>query len=369
MEEKFIYGETIKRKRGRPKKSESTKQQKDNNCGQTNDNDFDNENVELCFDDGIDFEDQELASIKNEMDDIEETEEQKLELQTLMFMYHNGTEEDKAKSVEEIMNRIDKYILSLVQQHFKTYYYHYADLAQSGRLGVLSNIDKYDPTRGTLTTFFKVYILHEMKNYININVNKMSAHYSSKSKPINDAKAMFEAKGIAYTALDIHIETGIKLETITKTLRIQTNANEKYFETDSELDAAVGGTYDSPESIMIQNEKLTTFYNALNKLTPREKLVVSMKFGLNGENKHSTKALSEELNLAPDKVRKCLNGAFTKLKKDTNLRQMFRDYIKEDERYLQEEDVCIVPNEAGQLMLDSTQFKDNEIELIEVYEK
>lgn len=291
-----------------------------------------------------------------EDDDIEYNKE---ELLGIMFMYHNGTDEDKKVAKEEIWGRIEKYVYNLMHKRFGTYIKYKDDLIQCGTLAVFENMDKFDPEKGKMTTYFKVFILHAMREFINVNVNKISAHYSTKSKPILSAIARYEALGVKYTPVDISMETGIKLETVTKTLRIQTNAQEVYYNNEEYLDSQVTERAYSPEEILLQNEKLKAIYDAISNLSDIEKRIVTMKYGLCGEEKHSTKALSAKTGIPSDKIRKYLNSSTAKLKCHKGLRQLFRDYAQDDEVLLQEEIPSIVPSGAGMIMMNN--IEDAEI--------
>ena len=77
------------------------------------------------------------------------------------------------------------------------------DLFQEGVVGILKGIDSYNPSRGKPTTYFHPYIIHEMFEFISININRTSNYYTRKIIEVRHAMDLFESSGKGWSAENI----------------------------------------------------------------------------------------------------------------------------------------------------------------------
>ena len=84
----------------------------------------------------------------------------------------------------------------------------------------------------------------------------------------------------------------------------------------------------SPVKSLENQEKKETLYSLLEHLSPREKKVIFLRFGLINEQSHNLDECGKILNLTPERVRQIESIALNKIRKMkncNNLRSMFQN--------------------------------------------
>ena len=84
----------------------------------------------------------------------------------------------------------------------------------------------------------------------------------------------------------------------------------------------------SPVKSLENQEKKETLYSLLEHLSPREKKVIFLRFGLINEQSHNLDECGKILNLTPERVRQIESIALNKMRKMkncNNLRSMFQN--------------------------------------------
>ena len=271
----------------------------------------------------------------------------------IMEDYHSGNPARQDKAMTDAINALNGIIFLIIRRHYSTYAPNYiADLVQEGKMGILKGLKKYDPEMGMPSTFFHSYIKHEIQTFINENVNKTTAHYSSNIRKINKAIAYFEDKQIPYTIADLVIKTQLSAESIEQALSIRNHANEIHY--DGYTDSYLTNTFHSakipsPEQSLIENEELSTIQETLiNTLTPQELAVVNRWYGLGGCAAMSCKKISKVLDMSVDQVKKAHINALRKLR-DSDLKHMFSDQLGVVQLIVDEGEVPVINVERALL--------------------
>lgn len=266
--------------------------------------------------------------------------------------YKSDNPVEKTQALEEAINEMEGFIHEIIKKNYSTYKKYYEDLVQEGKIGVMQGMKKYDPTQSLPTTFFKVYIVHEISKFIDTEVNKTTPHYSSNLMKINRIINKFEQEGRAWTPQDIAIETGIKLETIIQCLTIDKYKNEVYYNAD-DVEIEIKEKGKSPEEQYLENETLTALYTAIAELSPTEKEIIIKKYGLGAEGQMAYKTISEALGIPIEKVKKIRHEAIRKLRESPSIRMAFQSYKKEnDTNMVNAGSISMVPEEIANTIMD-----------------
>ena len=272
------------------------------------------------------------------------------DFKALVEMYNKG-QELIVNANSKMIDKISMFIYYIIERKFGTFKLHTKDLYQEGCLGVLKGMENYNPKKGKPTTYFGIYIIHEMTEYINLNINKTTSHYSANIIKVKKAINHFEREGREWTVKDIAQETGISAETITQALNIMSSADEVHYDTVDYLDSKMSKTFDSPEDTVLKNETTEIIKNAMNSvLTEDEANVIRLKYGLDGEEELSYKNISARLGIQIDKVKKLKNTALRKLSNSKAIKDSF-GYLKKTKKVLNESMVGIVPIKAAEEMM------------------
>jgi RNA polymerase sigma factor (sigma-70 family) len=220
-------------------------------------------------------------------------------------------------------------------------------------------MEKYNPEKSLPTTFFNLYIIHEMSKYIDTEVNKTTSHYSSNLTKINRVIDKFEAQSKKWTPTDIAVETGLNMETIIQCLHIKEYKNEMYYETYEILEANISERSPSPEQAYIENERMEILYNSISTLLPEEIQVLQYRYGLNGSKTISYKEIAKEMGISIEKVRKYRHDAIRKLRHKANMRNIFKDYVADSEKNsITENDISLIPEAAAEIMMSDLEEID-----------
>lgn len=202
--------------------------------------------------------------------------------------------------------------------------YDLVDLYQEGTIGLLRAIELYDINVGVnFTTYAYYHIQSKIERYIDKNSNEIKVPVGSVTKMrqiIRDIKM----EGADYSIDDIIKKYGVKLETATA---IFCTINNKQFSIDASLtvDRALNKKIDVSELYLYDDFNLEEYivnknYNdylisvLLNKLTDVEKCVIINRFGLNGEEPKTYKAIGKICNKNHRNVFKIYAKAMRKMK-------------------------------------------------------
>lgn len=273
--------------------------------------------------------------------------------------YNSGDPVLRQESLNEAIDELRSFVHYVIKKKYSTYGKHYEDLVQEGYIGIMKGMEKYDPTKSLPTTFFNLYIIHEMSKFIDTEVNKTTSHYSSNLTKINRVIDKFEAQSKKWTPTDIAVETGLNMETVIQCLHIKEYKNEMYYENDEILEANISERTPSPEQAYIENEKLEVLYNSISTLLPEEIQVLKYRYGLAGSKTISYKEIAKEMNISIEKVRKYRHDAIRKLRHKAGMRNVFRDYINDGEsNSITENDISLIPEETANNMMNELEELD-----------
>lgn len=273
--------------------------------------------------------------------------------------YNSGDPILKQESLNEAIDELRSFVHYVIKKKYSTYGKHYEDLVQEGYIGIIKGMEKYNPEKSLPTTFFNLYIIHEMSKFIDTEVNKTTSHYSSNLTKINRVIDKFEAQSKKWTPTDIAVETGLNMETIIQCLHIKEYKNEMYYETEEILEANISERSPSPEQAYIENERTEVLYKSISTLLPEEIQVLKYRYGLAGSKTISYKEIAKEMNISIEKVRKYRHDAIRKLRHKAGMRNVFRDYISDGEsNSITENDVSLIPEAAAELMMNDLEELD-----------
>ena len=261
--------------------------------------------------------------------------------------YNSGDEVKKKEALQEAIDELQSFVHYVIRKKYSTYTKHYEDLVQEGFMGIIKGMEKYNPEKSLPTTYFNLYIIHEMSKFIDTEVNKTTSHYSSNLTKINRVIDKLEQEGTKWTPTDIAIQTGLNMETVIQCLNIKEYKNEMYYENDEILEANITERNPSPEDVYIEEEKNRILYNAISTLLPEEQQVLIYRYGLKNSKVISYKEIAKIMGISIEKVRKYRHDALKKLKHKNNMRQTFRDYSSEEENLLNETNIPLIQEDLA----------------------
>jgi len=277
-------------------------------------------------------------SIKNRIERLEKElnqpfEEAKETAEKLIKLY---------KTYEFARNKLAEGNVRLVISEAKRYMNRgldFGDLIQEGNLGLLKAIDKYDWKRGfKFSTYATWWIRQAITRAVadHSRTIRIPIHMIETITKINKAqKALLQEKGRQPSIEEIAEYLEMPIEKIEKALRVAKEPISMDKPIGNDGDTSLGEiiydtkTPSAEEELKIESlrERLN---EALNMLSPRERKVIELRFGLDGKKPRTLEEVGEELGLTRERVRQLETQALEKLRNPIRLHKLgrFKDFEK-----------------------------------------
>lgn len=204
------------------------------------------------------------------------------------------------------------------------------DLIAEGNMGLLTAVEKFDPDMGYHFISYAVWwirqailkALSEKTRLIRLPLNKMNDLLH-----IEKLMEEFQNKGLSVDIEKLSKKLDIPRQTIEDILTISRDyLSFDYKFTDSSDSATLGEILpDSGKDPQQNSEELyikETIDKILDTLTPREKNIIILRFGLNGEKAMSLQEVGNIYNLTKERIRQIEKKALRKLKHPSRARKL-----------------------------------------------
>jgi RNA polymerase primary sigma factor len=214
----------------------------------------------------------------------------------------------------------------------------FLDLIQEGNLGLMKAAAKFDPDTGNKFSTYAVYWIRQaISNSINncSRTVRLPAHVQSIITEITKAQDDLEEKnGVAPTLEQLANATGYS----TDELLMYQNANNTILsldyviddESDTEtLDLVADPEVTDPAALLKQDEKKQDLLKILDTLSPVEKEVIILRYGLDDGECKSLEEIGKRVHMGRDKVRQIEIKSMRKLRspfREDALREVLNAY-------------------------------------------
>jgi RNA polymerase sigma factor (sigma-70 family) len=203
------------------------------------------------------------------------------------------------------------------------------DLMQDGNLGLLRGIDKFDLRRGKPFGSYAVWwvrqgVRHALATQartIRLPVQQLANRYALGRA----SRRLAHTLGREPSEQELAQATGMSAQNISDLLRVSTEPVSLETPRSSESEATIGDVIadtetQSPTEQTSAKESLVELRALLDDLTPRERHVVSLRFGLDGEDERTLEEIGRSLELTRERVRQICAEALDKLNRATRSR-------------------------------------------------
>lgn len=258
----------------------------------------------------------------------------------------HGNEWQKAWAYSKMVEEGKDFIRYFIEKYYSTYKPVYgADMEQEGLLWLCQNGMKYEPDKGTFSTYLTLNLKGVMHKFVNEQTNHVSTHYGDRMNNVKKAQAQFEQESREYTLEDLAVRTGYSVTVIKHTLALIQCNNVMLFDgNDSGVLNTMPSSIPSPEDKALQRELLEALRKALEKLPKDSKEVLAIRFfpeyyfeGELAVNRvPGFDCIAKYLGTTTSKVRTSYKRALMQLRKDPGLLAISDSFRKKNDNAIRD---------------------------------
>ena len=243
-------------------------------------------------------------------------------IRNLCEQLHSQDETESQEARDALFNEIAPFIGHIINKKYPSFLSHYEELFQEGALAVMENIDKYDPEKGAMTTFFAPRIRDRISLIINSNINKTNKYYSKKIRLVKEAQAYFEAKGITPTVNDIHIRTNLSMKSVAETIEHIRRVDMSYSSEVEPVALEEKPAKDTPEKILLEKERTNILSAALLCLPEYEQEAIKYRYGFYDGKTYKIADIAKLMNISENKVKSFINHGLQGMRRNRDLARL-----------------------------------------------
>ncbi|MCS7018798.1 MAG: sigma-70 family RNA polymerase sigma factor [Cytophagales bacterium] len=230
--------------------------------------------------------------------------------------------ENDAQALERLTKANLRFVVSVAKQ-YQNQGLSLGDLINEGNLGLIKAAQRFDETRGFKFISYAVWwirqsilqALAEQSRIVRLPLNRVGS-LNKIAKTFSELEQKYEREPSPEELAEVmEMTIGEVNETIKISGRhVSVDAPFKPDEENTLLDVIESGDAHRPDVNLMSDSLRREVQRALSTLTPREADVVTLYFGLNGENALTLEEIGEKFDLTRERVRQIKEKAIRRLR-------------------------------------------------------
>lgn len=236
---------------------------------------------------------------------------------------------DKKARVDLINSNL-RLVVSIAKKYNKNTSMSFLDLIQEGNLGLMKAVDKYDIAQGYRFSTYATWWIRQSISRAIINQSstiRIPAHMTDITKKVSKSSQKLQIElGREPTEEEIAEDLGVPVEKVKDVFHLARSP--------LSLDNTIGDDEEScvgdliadnnainPNDAIEAEDKKDAIEKVLNTLTPKEKEIIILRFGLKDGRSHTLEEVGQTFDVTKERIRQIEDKALRKL------RQPFRKNI------------------------------------------
>lgn len=232
----------------------------------------------------------------------------------------------KQEALDQLVKANLRFVVSIAKQ-YANQGLSLEDLINEGNLGLIKAAHRFDEKRGYKFISYAVWWIRQAM------LQALAEHSRIVRLPLNRAGTLYrigktsrqldQELGRQPTAQEIAKKLGLSVEEVEDTMKIANThvSLDDPYSSDKDDNALVDYLTDeyqeSPDEDTYSNALSEDMEKALNLLTDREKLILTLYFGLNGKDPLTLEDIGKELKLTRERIRQIKEKAIQRLRHST----------------------------------------------------
>ena len=244
------------------------------------------------------------------------------------------------KAKQKLIEHNLRLVVSFAHQYEGTYHsLQLMDLIQSGNLGLMRGIERYDVDKGfRLSTYVTWWIKQSITRDIanDGQMIRIPVHMSERLRKIQAVKKRLEQEqGYSATELQLADELGISVDELNKLLQARQTSVSMDMPVSEDPDGMSLGDLladntPGPEEQFEKSDLHDAVHEVMDKvLSPNERFVLTHRLGMDGESEKTLSEVGDMMGITRERVRQIESKAMRKMKA-TSLRRRYLDYTQGD---------------------------------------